>query len=226
MLYNVSNPDGLKKINAGAMENIKKNNVIILVRMNGCGYCEMMRPEWNKMVEQTRNNKDIEVLEIERNMMMDMVNKDRQFFEPKFNAISGFPTIMMNDTEQKTTPFQNHRTSEALLDFIKATSTKKKNKDSKKPTDNKAETNKEDKKKEDIEKKKNKKDNKKDNKKEDKKDKKDNKKEDKKDKTDKKDNKKEDKKDKKDKKDNKKDKKDNKKDKKDKKDKPPVAKKI
>lgn len=122
MYYNVSNSDGLKKVNESAMENMKKHNVIILVRMDGCGYCDMMKPEWNKMVDETKNHRELDVLEIERNMMMDMMNKDREFFEPKFNTISGFPTIMMKNAEQQTIPFQNQRTSDALLDFIKMTS--------------------------------------------------------------------------------------------------------
>ena len=123
MYYNVSNSDGLKKVNESAMENMKKHNVIILMRMDGCGYCDMMKPEWNKMIDETKDKKELVVLEIERNMMMDMMNIDREFFEPKFKTISGFPTIMMKNSEQQTIPFQSQRTSDALLDFIKMTST-------------------------------------------------------------------------------------------------------
>ena len=124
MYYNISSPEDMKMMTGGNISNLKKHNVIILVRMDGCMYCDMMKPEWNKMVDQKRNEKELDILEIERKMMMPLLNRDQGFFEPQFRGIQGFPSIHMNDTNHKIIPFQNQRTSESLIDFIK-TSIKK-----------------------------------------------------------------------------------------------------
>ena len=138
MYYNVSTTEDVKNMTGGNISKLKKKNVIILVRMDGCMHCDMMKPEWNKMVEHTRNKPDLDILEIERNMMAQLLNKDRAFFEPQFRGIQGFPSIHMNDSNRKITPFQNRRTSESFIDFIKHNSTpisvNKKTQAIKKPT--------------------------------------------------------------------------------------------
>jgi len=123
MYYNISNISDIKMMKGGTIENLKRKNVIILVRMNECVHCDMMKPSWNQMIDQTRNNQELDVLEIEKDMMIHLTNMDREFFKSKFDAITGFPTVLMNNSQQRNIPFQNQRTTNNLIDFIKATST-------------------------------------------------------------------------------------------------------
>ena len=124
MYYNISELNDVNMMTGGTISKLKKNNVIILVKMNGCMHCDMMKNEWRKMVVQKRNESALDILEIESNMMMPLLNKDKGFFEPQFKGIQGFPSIFMKDRDEKTIPFENRRSSSDFIDFIEKHSIK------------------------------------------------------------------------------------------------------
>ena len=150
----------LKKIDTNLVNKLEKSNVIMFIRMNGCYYCEMMIPEWIKMIKETKNIDGLIVMEIERNVLSDLEKKNK-YFASKFSKIEGFPTIQMDNSKHVLTPFADERSSKQLLNFIHSNSTPTsdskpvvKKLAAKKPVDKKKEDKKkEDKKKEDKKKK-------------------------------------------------------------------------
>ena len=119
MYFNIETHDDMKKIEGGKMDSIKKNNCIIFVRMNGCYHCDMMKNEWNSMVKEKIRDPNLDILEIERSRMQDMMRRDEDFFLPKFMGIRGFPTIMFHNRDRKVFPFQGERNKNTFLKFIK-----------------------------------------------------------------------------------------------------------
>lgn len=120
MYFNINTFDDLKKLQGGALESIKKNNCIIFIRMNGCYYCDMMKKEWQSLVNNKKNDDNLDILEIERSRIDDLMKRDRDFFLPKFMGIRGFPTIMFQNRNSEVFPFQAERNKASFLSFIKA----------------------------------------------------------------------------------------------------------
>ena len=120
MYINVESFDDLKKLEGGALESLKKNNCIIFIRMNGCYYCDKMKKEWQSLVKDKKNDDNLDILEIERNRLDDLMRRDREFFLPKFMGIRGFPTLMLQNRNREVFPFQDDRNKANFLSFIKA----------------------------------------------------------------------------------------------------------
>lgn len=119
MYFNIESYDDLKKLEGGALDSMKKNNCIIFLRMNGCPHCDHMKSEWNSMVREKRDDPNLDILEIERNRMDDLMMRDREFFMPKFMGIRGFPSIMLHNRMNQLIPFQDERKKGNFLKFIK-----------------------------------------------------------------------------------------------------------
>lgn len=120
MYINVESYDDLEKLQGGALESIKNNNCIIFIRMNGCYYCDKMKKEWQSLVKEKQNDDNLDILEIERNRLDDLMRRDREFFLPKFMGIRGFPTIMLQNRNREVFPFEADRSKANFLRFIKA----------------------------------------------------------------------------------------------------------
>lgn len=120
MYINVESFDDLKKLEGGALDSLKKNNCIIFIRMNGCYYCDKMKKEWQSLVKDKKNDENLDILEIERSRLDDLMRRDREFFLPKFMGIRGFPTLMLHNRNREVFPFQADRSKVNFLRFIKA----------------------------------------------------------------------------------------------------------
>ena len=120
MYINVESFDDLKKLEGGALDSLKKNNCIIFIRMNGCYYCDKMKKEWQSLVKDKKNDDNLDILEIERSRLDDLMRRDREFFLPKFMGIRGFPTLMLQNRNREVFPFQADRNKVNFLRFIKA----------------------------------------------------------------------------------------------------------
>lgn len=120
MYINLESFDDLKKLEGGALDSLKKNNCIIFIRMNGCYYCDKMKKEWQSLVKDKKNDENLDILEIERSRLDDLMRRDREFFLPKFMGIRGFPTLMLHNRNREVFPFQDERKKVNFLRFIKA----------------------------------------------------------------------------------------------------------
>ena len=120
MYINLESLNDLKKLQGGALESLKTKNCIIFIRMNGCFYCDKMKKEWQSFVNDKKHDDNLDILEIERSRIDDLVKRDKEFFVPKFMGIRGFPTIMLQNRNKEVFPFQADRNKANFLSFIKA----------------------------------------------------------------------------------------------------------
>lgn len=74
---------------------------ILFYSLKDCGHCIKFKKEWNKLIELTKNNKDINLEQIEATENPARVQKD---------GIMYFPTIKINGKE-----YDGERTAEAIL---------------------------------------------------------------------------------------------------------------
>jgi thiol-disulfide isomerase/thioredoxin len=107
----------LTKQNMKKLEtSLNGNNVIILLHAKWCGWCQQFRPEWNKFVNQHKNNENLLVVEVESDQL-ERLNKSVRDKLVK-NENIGFPTIFLfkNGSKYK---YEGERTSSALANHLK-----------------------------------------------------------------------------------------------------------
>ncbi len=106
MYINVSNPNAVNEFN----QKFKKGYWIILYYANWCPHCQTMKPEWNKFSETLKNNKSVNVAEVESEFM-DSIGP-----EHKAN-VQGFPTIIGCREGKKIADYNGPRTSNDMIKF-------------------------------------------------------------------------------------------------------------
>jgi len=105
--------------NKNDAENIDKiiesgNIVFILVYMEGCGPCNMTRPEWSKIkptLEDVYRQKD--------NIYVVDVNKDYLDNITKIGSVDGFPTMKyINNNGRTIEDYNNNRDIDSFINWI------------------------------------------------------------------------------------------------------------
>ena len=101
-----------KSSGEGEVGHKNTNRQLVFFHMNGCGHCESMKPEWQKLVEMGQY-KGVEFVDIES-------NEDRELLEK--HKIRGFPTIKLckngvEDVENCVT-HEGERSAEAFKKLI------------------------------------------------------------------------------------------------------------
>lgn len=87
---------------------MKDGNIIVLYYANWCGYCQMMKPEWDKFKSQC--NSKYNVAEVESEYL------DQTGFN---DEVEGFPTIKYYDAKRNMIKFEGDRTADSFLKFMK-----------------------------------------------------------------------------------------------------------
>jgi len=89
---------------------------VLLIHANWCGHCQTLMPEWNKMKDLLKDNKNVAVHEIEAGD----ANKEQKLddFSKKHNrgekvSVKGFPTIVRFENGEMT-EFRGQRTAQEL----------------------------------------------------------------------------------------------------------------
>jgi thioredoxin-like negative regulator of GroEL len=106
MIIKVSSPQTVSNFNT----HTKKGYWIVLYYADWCPHCQMMKPEWNKFVDQMKSNRDINVAEIE-SQYLDKVDPSHK------TNIQGFPSIISCNNGKKITDFSGPRTSQEITSF-------------------------------------------------------------------------------------------------------------
>ena len=119
MYFNIESSNDMKYLQGDILDSMKKNNCIIFIRMKGCLHCDMMKNEWNSMVKEIMNDKNLDILEIEQSRMNDLIDRDNEYFSTKLKGVKGFPTIMLQNRDRKVFPFEKERNKLNFLKFIK-----------------------------------------------------------------------------------------------------------
>jgi thiol-disulfide isomerase/thioredoxin len=116
MFIKVSNRKTAEEFNTKT----KKGYWIILYYADWCPHCQIMKPEWNNFSEKMKNNKSINVAEVEHTYLDDVEQKHRE-------NIKGFPTIISCKDGQKVSDFDGPKTSDEILSFANNTPVNKSN---------------------------------------------------------------------------------------------------
>jgi thiol-disulfide isomerase/thioredoxin len=100
----------------------KKGLYVILIHANGCGYCEQLMPEWEKMEGMVKGDNTLngkcDVVKIERaNMENEMIN-NREI------PVAGYPTIV-SIKDGNLHNYNGDRTADELLNWIKQLANRK-----------------------------------------------------------------------------------------------------
>jgi hypothetical protein len=84
------NDDKPKILTEAEIMDLKNKHGIVLFYMDGCGHCEKMKPDWNKLIDELKEkHKDEIILGAIESSNMDMFKKSG--ISP---SVSGFPTIL------------------------------------------------------------------------------------------------------------------------------------
>lgn len=110
--------------------NFKSSNytnkpVIVFVYMNGCPYCEMMKPAWNSFKEANT----ISTIDVNHELLNSLISKDSSIFKPA----NSFPTIYSNSN----LTYEGDRSTNSFLEFSKIVKQKKLEKQKTKTDDKK-----------------------------------------------------------------------------------------
>lgn len=96
---------------------IKRKNIFILLRMDGCIFCDLMKKDWFQTIKRKANDDSIVFVDIERRMLNDFMRKDKKKGFDDFNLISGFPSLFLYDTK-KLIPYVGKRNCEGFVTFM------------------------------------------------------------------------------------------------------------
>ena len=95
---------------------LKKKHGIILFYMNGCGHCDVMKPAWNKVINELKDkHKNEIILGAIESSSMHIFNKHG--IKP---SVSGFPTILYFHPSKHDSPetYKGDRSYEDLKKWI------------------------------------------------------------------------------------------------------------
>ncbi len=96
-----------------------KQNMIILVYMDTCGYCQLMRPEWNEFANHSVHGNLTNVVEIDRSTIL-TASDASPFMNTVRRDFKGYvPFIMKMAPSGATTPYMGNRTKEDLSRFVR-----------------------------------------------------------------------------------------------------------
>lgn len=92
----------------------KNENIIIGVFMEGCHYCEIMKPEWNKAFKDVKNSKKFKgnILNIDSSVLPLIQSQQIQ-------SISSFPTLIVVKNNNIIEKYSKERTKKNFINFFK-----------------------------------------------------------------------------------------------------------
>ena len=109
-IVHVNDPYHLDKYNSL----VGSSNTLVMFYMDGCGYCEMMKPEWLVFEKQmsdkiTKHNKSHMIARVNRNYL-DMVEGHK--------SVDGFPTIYYLKNGEKVGEYKGDRSAKDFSKFV------------------------------------------------------------------------------------------------------------
>jgi len=95
-----------------------KKNIVVLVYMNGCPYCEPILPIWNNIQQDIQTQPQYKLLN--KKVKMTKIEKDNlQKVNQLIQDIESFPTFLHMGKGVKTTKHNPNRDYNSLLSWIK-----------------------------------------------------------------------------------------------------------
>jgi hypothetical protein len=92
---------------------------VIRYHMTNCGFCNMMKPEWNKAIRQSKDT-NTQIIDIERSSisMISPTNKS-------YTNVFGFPYIVLYKNGIRKKEFNDNRDADNFMKFFKEGETPK-----------------------------------------------------------------------------------------------------
>ena len=101
-------------------EDFKGKMVMIFVYLETCPYCVEMMPEWNlfkkKMESNRTRNRNLEILEINKELLKSIIKKDKKYFHEKLNTVQFVPMMSLYGKE-KTYSYLGDRSCDDISEF-------------------------------------------------------------------------------------------------------------
>jgi thiol-disulfide isomerase/thioredoxin len=97
---------------------VKKGYWVVLYYANWCPHCQVMKPEWNKLSEKFKQDKSINVADVESEFM-DKIDQEHK------QNVQGFPSIVSCNQGKKIADFTGSRTYEEMNKFANDNNTSK-----------------------------------------------------------------------------------------------------
>lgn len=91
---------------------LSKQTCVIFYYWNLCGYCQQIKPLWNKIVQKYMNKNNIVIINVEIDNIGLLKAKYRK-------NINGVPTIIKCNNGKPIYEFKGKRTFKELDDFVK-----------------------------------------------------------------------------------------------------------
>lgn len=115
----------LKKVQTHVLDENK--SFILFVHADWCGYCRMMKPEWDKFTKDMndKNKTPVSLIEIKDDVATEILKKQDDHLLKTLiqKTVSGYPTILLaiRDAEKNTLKiiiFDEERTTKGLHAFV------------------------------------------------------------------------------------------------------------
>lgn len=87
---------------------LNKGKWLVLYYANWCGHCQTMKPEWQKTVQNLKNNKNLNIAEVE--------SESVSYIQPKVEIV-GFPSLKMYNNGKQIDEFEGQRTADIMQSF-------------------------------------------------------------------------------------------------------------
>jgi hypothetical protein len=87
--------------------------------MDGCGHCDALKPEWEKVEEMCKNKHNIQCIKVERNKIDNVLSKVNSAGGDKIEVQGGYPTIAKKQGG-KVSYFEGERTADKIHKWIES----------------------------------------------------------------------------------------------------------
>jgi thioredoxin-related protein len=106
--------------------NIQNKNVFIFVYLESCPYCVQMQPEWATFKDIMKRSNNLQIVEINKNIVNQVIKSDRDFFSDKLKNVHFVPNLSLYTKTNKSFNYIGDRSSDDLLKFTRTVLTKSK----------------------------------------------------------------------------------------------------
>lgn len=90
---------------------------VILFTMNGCPYCDIFKPEWEKFKRKMQSK--IDIVEVNRSQITKFLKTNGDFINDFLIHVQGFPTILLKK-HKKIQKYSGTRKCNDLIKFSKS----------------------------------------------------------------------------------------------------------
>jgi thiol-disulfide isomerase/thioredoxin len=96
----------------------KDEPILVLLYMDGCGYCEMLKPAWKDAIKEINKDNIMIIGEVESKLSKDLPLKVK-------DSIKGYPTIQVLQNGKIKKTYEGDRSTNDIVNFAKKHTSRK-----------------------------------------------------------------------------------------------------